>query len=163
MLLFLKIKHWQLFLTFVLPMYFVKSSIALLIITEFDLVLFSLWIYSTVIYGQLKISDLKIKKNNLTFFKINCLLLPVIWLTIRLCINQTGIILNSIPFRILFIAWDLYFFIGFFYMTYIAAKTVISIDKVRSVNFNEYFYTMIGFVFFPIGVWIIQPKINKMA
>ena len=158
----LKIKHWQLFLIFFLPMYFAKSSMALLIITEFELVLYSLWIYSTVKYGQLRLSDLGIKKNNFTFLKVNCLLLPIIWLTIRLYTSQTGISLNSIPFRVLLITWDLYFFVAFFHMTYFAAKTIIAADKERDVNFKEFLSTMIGYIFFPIGIWFIQPKINKL-
>jgi hypothetical protein len=158
----LRIKHWQLFLTFILPMYFAKSSLALIIITEFELVLFSFWIYSTVKYGQFRLSQLGIKKYNSTFFITNCILLPIIWLTIRLYISQTGINLDSIPLRVLWIAWDIYFFVAFFYMSFFAAKTIVAVDKEKDVNFKEYFFTMIGCIFIPIGIWFIQPKINKL-
>ena len=124
MKLFLKIKHWQLFLIFVLPCYFISTSMTVLIISEFILIIFSLWIYSTVVFGQKKIIELGLKSFKTTFFEINCFLFPLVWFFLKLV--STGI--NESEFfqiRILIIFGSLYFFMAFLNMIYLASKTVL--------------------------------------
>lgn len=51
---------------------------------------------------------------------------------------------------------------GILYATAAAAKTIESLEQKRNVPFSDYFLTFILLLFSIIGVWIIQPKVNKM-
>lgn len=159
----LKIKHWQLFLIFLIPSYFVNSSLKMIIVTEFVLILYSLWIYSVGVLGQLKIAELGLIKLKTTYFTINCTLIPLLWLIIR-SFQQFPDYWNGFFLqRSFLIISGLYFLFSLFHITYYTSKTISIFDKKRKVKFHELALTMTGLLLFPIGVWFIQPKINKMA
>ncbi|WP_338815258.1 hypothetical protein V9L05_09315 [Bernardetia sp. Wsw4-3y2] len=63
---------------------------------------------------------------------------------------------------ILFILHILSFF-GIFYSMYFAAKTLKTAELQREVTFKDFASEFFMFWFFPIGVWILQPRINEMA
>lgn len=48
------------------------------------------------------------------------------------------------------------------YVIYFVSKTIKTIEMERNVKFSEFLGEFILIMFFPIGVWIIQPRINKM-
>jgi len=48
------------------------------------------------------------------------------------------------------------------YMLYFASKSLVSVEKERPVSFYDYAGPFFLLCFFPIGVWIIQPKINRL-
>jgi len=50
-----------------------------------------------------------------------------------------------------------------FYCIYITAKTFKSAQLQRSVAFSDFVGEFFLTLFFPVGVWIIQPQINKMV
>jgi hypothetical protein len=50
-----------------------------------------------------------------------------------------------------------------FYCMYFAAKTFKTAELQREVTFQDFAGEFFLIWFFPIGVWIIQPKINRMA
>lgn len=49
-----------------------------------------------------------------------------------------------------------------FYSMYFAAKTVKSVELQREVIFSDFIAEFFLIWFFPIGVWILQPKINRL-
>ncbi len=49
-----------------------------------------------------------------------------------------------------------------FYSMYFAAKTIKSVELQREARFEDFIGEFFLIWFFPIGVWILQPKINKM-
>jgi hypothetical protein len=49
-----------------------------------------------------------------------------------------------------------------FYSMYFAAKTVKSVELQREVIFSDFIAEFFLIWFFPIGVWILQPKLNKL-
>jgi hypothetical protein len=49
-----------------------------------------------------------------------------------------------------------------FYSMWFTAKTIKSIEFKRAVSFSEFAGEFFLLWFFPIGIWIIQPKINKI-
>ena len=51
---------------------------------------------------------------------------------------------------------------GIFYSIYFAAKTFKTIELQREVSFSDFAGEFFMFWFYPIGIWIVQPKINKM-
>jgi len=49
-----------------------------------------------------------------------------------------------------------------FYCLYFVAKTLKTVELQREVSFNDFIAEFFLTWFFPIGVWILQPRINKM-
>ncbi len=52
---------------------------------------------------------------------------------------------------------------GIFYSMYFAAKTLKTAELQREVAFKDFVSEFFMFWFFPVGVWILQPRINEMA
>lgn len=63
------------------------------------------------------------------------------------------------------IVLPLHFFSMFciFYSLYFVAKTFKTVELQREVTFSDFAGEFFLFWFFPIGVWIVQPKINRMV
>ncbi|TMM59067.1 hypothetical protein FEE95_06430 [Maribacter algarum] len=49
------------------------------------------------------------------------------------------------------------------YCLYFVAKTIKTVELQREVNFNDFIGEFFMLWFYPLGIWIIQPKINKIA
>ena len=52
---------------------------------------------------------------------------------------------------------------GMFYSLYFVAKTFKTVELQKEVNFGEFAGEFFMLWFYFIGIWIIQPKINKMS
>lgn len=52
---------------------------------------------------------------------------------------------------------------GIFYSMYFIAKTIRSVELQRETRFEDFIGEFFLIWFFPIGVWILQPRINKLA
>lgn len=50
-----------------------------------------------------------------------------------------------------------------FYCLYFVAKTFKTVELQREVTFSDFAGEFFMIWFFPIGIWIIQPKVNKMV
>jgi putative effector of murein hydrolase LrgA (UPF0299 family) len=49
-----------------------------------------------------------------------------------------------------------------FYSLYFVAKTIKTVELQRAVTFSDFVLEFFLIWFYPIGIWIIQPQINKM-
>ena len=49
-----------------------------------------------------------------------------------------------------------------FYSLYFVAKTFKTVELQREVSFSDFAGEFFMIWFYPIGIWIVQPKINKM-
>jgi hypothetical protein len=49
-----------------------------------------------------------------------------------------------------------------FYTLYFVAKTIKTVELQREVKFSDFAGEFFMIWFFPIGIWIVQPKINEM-
>jgi len=49
-----------------------------------------------------------------------------------------------------------------FYSMYFAAKTLKTVEFQREVNFSDFVAEFFLIWFLPVGIWILQPKINRM-
>lgn len=49
-----------------------------------------------------------------------------------------------------------------FYILYFVAKTFKTVELQREVSFSDFAGEFFLMWFYPIGIWIVQPKINKM-
>ncbi|MEI9917370.1 MAG: hypothetical protein WDO14_01040 [Bacteroidota bacterium] len=51
---------------------------------------------------------------------------------------------------------------GKIYCDYFAAQLLNSVEQQRTVPFREFVGDFFSFIFYPIGVWNLQPRINKV-
>jgi hypothetical protein len=182
---FLKAKHWQIFMvTFGIPLIlelilipfiivsndFRSMNILFPIITLFFVGGFFGWFWSIGTGLQYKVPEgvkMKVKK-----FK-TFLLIPLIYMVVILGFmgfsfggamesgqeprgGQIGGIIGLIVLLHLFSMFCI------FYCLYFVAKTFKTVELQREVTFSDFAGEFFLIWFFPIGIWIIQPKINKM-
>jgi hypothetical protein len=128
------------------------------------------WIWSVAVGLQGKAPEdvkMKVKKFKIFFF------IPIVYL---LFINLfMGIQINSLmangsePSGILIggliaviVPLHLFSIFCIFYSVYFVAKTFKTVELQREVKFSDFVGEFFMLWFYPIGIWIIQPKINKM-
>jgi hypothetical protein len=114
--------------------------------------------------------EMKTKKFKTFFF------IPVIYLSLFLifisCIftyvSGNNFIVQTLPLAPLFfgvfaliIPLHLFCMFCLFYSIYFIAKTLKTIELQREVSFSDFMGEFFLVWFFPIGVWILQPRINK--
>jgi hypothetical protein len=66
-----------------------------------------------------------------------------------------------IPFLVI-VPLHLFSMFCLFYCLYFVAKTLKTVELQREVTFNDFVGEFFLSWFFPIGVWILQPRINKL-
>ena len=192
--LFLKAKHWQLFLlTFGIPMlfqYLVMSTMIAnivssnqpdptamlshmkylpLIIILYAGVFFG-WFWSVITGLQKKLpADAPIK---LTRFKIFFFIPLVYLISISIFMGgimseivdesanpDAGIIGGLIAF---IIPLHLFSMFCIFHSIYFAAKTIKTVELQKELSFSDFAGEFFLIWFYPIGIWILQPKSNRM-
>ena len=184
---FLKAKHWQIFLlTFglqilmqsVLPLSFIgSSSNTMTIMSIFTMIIGTIiigvllgWFWSIGVGLQRKISvDVRMKVGRFKSFLLIILLFFtfVIGLSLfSICrsmgIGQTGNGSVIIGMMNLILPLFLFSMYCMFYTLHFVAKTIKTVELQREVSFSDYAGEFFMLLFFPIGIWIVQPKINKV-
>jgi hypothetical protein len=48
------------------------------------------------------------------------------------------------------------------YILYFISKCLVAAEFEQSTSFSEYVGTILAFLFFPIGIWILQPRVNQL-
>lgn len=189
---FLKAKHWQLFLltfgipiilqilmtvimfvsinsgngddSFLLTMIFFPIVMIVFIGTQFG------WFWSVAIGLQSKVPEnvkMKVKKFKLLFFipliYIITISIFISFLTIGMTESGEAQSAGLLPgLLILIIPLHLFSMFCIFYSIYFVAKTFKTVELQREVNFSDFAGEFFMIWFYPIGIWLIQPKINKM-
>ena len=151
------LKHWQLFLIFILG--FIPVSPLLEICGVISTVMIFLWIYSIVILGQQKLKEENVSSANVNVFRWLFGAIPVFFCATML----SGWYLHTKSELAIFafVLCDLLTVFSVLYMYYIASKTLTMLDEKRKVNRKEAMRNFY-FVALPIlGVWFIQPKMKK--
>lgn len=184
--LFLKAKHWQMFtFMFVGPILLNSTSTLTALVfspSPFTFIIINLmatlwlvlslfgWIYSIVTGLHHRLPE-TVKVNRRTFqilFFIPCayVIIFAIWLYWIIGLIPVDPTYNPIafegPFLFVLIALHLFSMFCIFRSAYIAAKTIKAVQLQKPVNFGdfagEFFLIWLSF----IGVWILQPLINKL-
>ena len=111
--------------------------------------------------------NMKIKKFKIFFF------IPLIYILFLLAIIGTtfyGISSGSnavggIVGKMLFIVIPMHLFSMFciFYLLYFVSKTIKTTELKRTVTFSDFIGEFFMIWFFPIGIWFIQPRLNKIV
>ncbi|MBC8110310.1 MAG: hypothetical protein H7Y04_04545 [Verrucomicrobia bacterium] len=174
----LRFKHWQLFgLLFVVPMIF--QSLAMLSILETGkptimLVVFPIMmlLYVGILFGWLYELGTNLYEKlpetvnmNLGKFK-TCIFIPVAYILLILIFLlgmafQISVDPNPLVF-ILLIPIHVFSMFCIFYCLYFNAKALKAVEWQKNVNFSDYSGEFFLLWFFPFGIWILQPRINKL-
>jgi len=177
---FLRLRHWQLFLLFIgLPILFQMVIVSFAVYNNNPASLFfssiTTAIYALVLFGWFWALGTNLYKKlpptvemNITRFKA-FLLIPIVYIILLFPIMaffmSDNFVSNSDtpPNGLLFII-PLHLFTLFciFYCIYFIAKELKTVEWQRPVTFNDYAGEFFLIWFFPIGVWFIQPRINKL-
>lgn len=155
----LSFKHWQLFLIF-MCIFWVSPSPLKEIINFIGILTFIIWIYSIGKYGQIKIEELNLPKLDDKLFKLN-LVVITLFLIIKYFfltkeINETGIL------NLIHIALTIYLIFAFIQIIVFASKTLSTLELRKETKFSDYSSDFFMFIFFFIGLWMLQPKVNKL-
>ncbi len=181
----LKAKHWQIFLlTFGIP--FLTQAIVigltvsdllsetnnnpakmlgyfkLLPIIMFLFIFFYWeWLYALAVGLQVYIpSTLKLKT---VWFKL-FLFFPLVYMAFVMwflfSIVSNGF--QPIGFFVIILPLHIFSMFCIIYCLYFVAKTLKMAELKRAVTFNDFIAEFFMIWFYPVGVWIIQPKVNKI-
>jgi hypothetical protein len=128
------------------------------------------WFWSVAIGLQKKVPEnvaMKVNKFKIFFF------IPLIYISLFVIFIGTsinGLWLSSSPPNIgavgilfaIILPVHLFSMFCIFYLLYFVAKTFKTVELQREVKFGDFAGEFFMIWFYPIGIWIIQPKINKM-
>jgi len=147
-------------------MIFTIFPIIMIILT----VVFFGWFWSVAIGLQKKVPNnvrMKVKKFKIFFFipMIYILLISIFIGTSLNGLTENGTEPNGgLIGSLVAIIVPIHLFSMFciFYSLYFVAKTFKTVELQREVSFSDFAGEFFMIWFYPIGIWIIQPKINKM-
>jgi hypothetical protein len=187
---FLKIKHWKLFiLMFGIPLLLQLTALILTIIDidsngnseltsiikPLNLFPITMFLYTSFLFGWFwsvgiglqkfipQNIGMKIKKFKIFFF------IPFIYILLIILFIGTkfyGIYSDfKINEKIIFLIIPLHLFSMFciFYILYFVSKTIKTVELKRNVTFSDIIGDFFMIWFLPFGIWIIQPRINRIA
>ena len=153
----LSLQHWQLFLLISIRIWTPPSPFELITSVIAGATVLT-WLYSVVIYGAKKAEQRGVFYSlNLKFFKLNMIIL-IFFFSGLTSVSHYGF---DVP-KLIIQACTLYTVFGTFYSMAAAAKSITSLTQDRDVPFKDYFLVFIMILFFLVGVWVIQPKVNKL-
>jgi hypothetical protein len=182
---FLKAKHWQLFLlnfaipfvayiavTYVMIGEFIRlGSVELEIVFKYLPVLVIIGFLSGLIqYAWTWTAGIRLMQYIPEEFKLNTLafkiffFLPLIYFPIIAVLIVLLVRSHGTPPTALLLLLPIHLFMVFcsFYCMYFAARVIKTAEYQQQTRVNDYIAEIIMIWFFPIGIWFIQPKINKL-
>jgi len=189
---FLRAKHWQLFVALIVLPFIIGIGVMISMLMSilpdnqpdpvaifshlkfipFAVILFMLgkmgWQWAVAIRLQrLAPAGMQFKNTAfLIFFWFTILFYPLLFVFIFSFIGSMDVHTPPDPGQFIwFIAiFPLSFFNTFcmFYCYYYSAKTLKTVELQRQVSFSDFVLEAVLIWFFFVGVWILQPRINKM-
>lgn len=156
-------KHWQLFLLFVIPqllaeLFSVSSDKVLQLLTT---AMFLTWLWSvgnTLNFGE--------KERNVLFkicFLYSILYSPYsIYFGANYNVSEIGIELLKKEWPNLF--FHVMYIIAVLYCVFFCAQRLKKSELKRTVVLSDYVFDVILIIIlFPIGIWFLQPRVNKLS
>lgn len=175
---FLKSKHWKLFLIFFMLMFVSQISFILPRInnanhfnglqTAVFIGCFLSWFYFLITGLNKRIINENLRSS--TRYLPFLIAFPILYVSTAYTIFPGGFQISTegksdadpIWFLIIF-PLHLFSMFCIFYLMYKAAKTIKIAEVQKPVSFGDFAGEFFLLWFFPIGIWILQPKINKLA
>jgi len=162
---FLKLKHWQLSILFIVPVVIAANSSALtyagrFLISVFVGGLFFGWLYSL---GVALNNSIRLElRLNVRSFKISFLLIVISHCSLSVARQfleegwwRENYLFIMLPVMIFMVCCVLNIF-------YFVAKSLKTAELKKEVLYRDYADEFFSIWFYPIGVWRIQPRINKL-
>jgi hypothetical protein len=158
----LSFKSWMLFLLIALPLAWVSPDYpSRQIINLIGVSILLAWIFAIGSYGQEKIRDGGLVSMDLKFFKL-CTVIAWGLIVFRMLFLHPYSPDAPIMIRLLTAVITVGFIAAFCYVIFFAGKTLAKIEYKREVSIGDYILTIILFLIPFIGVWVLQPKVNKL-
>ncbi len=156
----LKVKHWQAFLFNVLALLLINFTLkgdplstGLLIASGF--LLHFGWF--AVLGNSIAPSLPPDTGYSPTWFWIDIFFVIISWAGIAILTDSHGYQGTGLAALPIF-----YLLFAMVHIPWFLAATVVAIEKQRKPEFGFYFGTLLMFVFWPVGVWFVQPRLNKI-
>lgn len=162
----LQIKNWQLFLL----TYFLPGMLVLpfpWLVAYFLIAIFGwFWIMGHFLHSRLPAGV----RMRLYLFRIFLIFIPVYLVTLVLMINHFVALpktheVDPISDLLTFLAWipvHLFALFCWFYSLYFLAKSLKAVESGRAVKFDDYISEFLTIWIWPIGLWFIVPRVNKI-
>jgi len=157
----LTLKHWQIFLVLVVGALMYNFNIegdqfSTMIIRIIGAVIYSLW---PILAGN-ELNQLLPRKVtvNFNFFLINILISLGTFISILVLSNGEGMTFTGI-----YAIPMLYVFFAILYCLAFPAKLLNCIEAGKEVSVGQYLGDFFLVLFLPIGIWFLQPRINKVV
>jgi len=159
---FLSLKHWQAFLIIIIGLFLQNLTItnnptASWICTIIGIVIYSLW--PIIVGNELNYLLPKRVTVNFNFFLINVFIWLVVLIGAFVFVEEG----ETLTFTGLPALAFLYAIFAYFYSLAFSAKALKSIELGREANFSDYAGDFFLILFLPIGIWFLQPRLNKVA
>lgn len=158
-ILFLKLKHWQLFLIWI------AGSIQIQVFMKTYFWILSFLFYYSIIFGWIySIGKILNNKNTLTIKKLNIWSLVHFLSMIPFAFNFRNFYLESSNTLNIFIdiIFGLLMVISLFKVANISAKSLKMVTVKHKIIFKDYALEFFLILYIIIGVWFLQPKLNKI-
>lgn len=164
---FLIAKHWQLFILMVIPLVSLRlfagqfSSFQLSIMLALLLAAVCGWWYAIGVAANEKLEEPL--KGNILYFKI-ALIVPVAYIAFMFLVLSPSQAGGEAARQVS--QWVGFLYIGamlsLYYALWFVARQFVSLRKKERAVYSEYAFTMLGFLIAVLGVWFIQPDVNKL-
>jgi len=176
MKIFIQAKHWQIFIIlFILPVAIETMLLNLLLPAGYvssPMIYFSviMVIYTIVYFGWLYTLGINLcrklpasVKTRKGLFK-NMLIIPFVYILFTTLFLQYTFTLESLPIFIPAVVFPVHIAVMFclFYSFWFIARNLKAVEKQVPVNPCEYTGDFLLIWLFPVGIWIIQPRINRI-
>ena len=151
---------WILFVASIIPFIVIYQNPIIWSSTGIFLtLLFSLWTYSVVNKIVAKQKSLF----NITKFNILLLLsgLYLIFLSIYV-VNTLNKDIKPKWMLLVLVIGNLFLSYSYFYIINFFSKALSTAESQRITSFSEYAFNFICFIFFPIGIWSLNPRIKSI-
>jgi hypothetical protein len=162
----LHLKHWQLFLLIVICGAWVSPSPLREIVNSVSVITLFSWIYSIGVYGQDRIAEMGLKIMNLKLFKTNMVIVGiscVVVLVHSAITKEPSETSSAFGFTdIIFSVVAFYFVFAIFHTIFFVCKTIAKVEYRREVRFSDYFDYFFFMASVIIGIWVLQPKVNRL-
>jgi len=157
---FARLKHWQIFLIWItLLILLMRSLDEIYIYLFFELSMLSIfsWVLLIGKFYNSKNRNIKIVnyRENFWFIVLTILLIPHAYLLSNRFDSNDILIFFAIPGT--FEIWAMFKIINY------SAKAYRQFEMKKEIRFWNYFWDFLLLAYFIIGIWFIQPKINKLA
>ena len=157
---FLEAKHWQVFIILIIGLITANFEIENQLTLSLTLFLFGVilyMIYPFLIGYFLQKYVPTNTKLNYNFFIINSFIWIVTYMIIMILSDGQGMSFTGLKALAMF-----YVFFAFIHFLSFPAKTIKTIELGREAVLGEYIGDFFLVLFLPIGIWFIQPRLNKI-